>query len=128
MWPNAISADRYCDIPDFGGLMPTSWLYVGVSICVFLLERTLRFVRSLRKHQIVKYHQHPSDVLEIMIENSQSKNKINYRAGQFVFLNVSEVSMLEWHPFTVTSSPSDKYLTGKFESSSRDFLDQSSFD
>ena len=50
--------------------------------------------------------------LELKIDN---KNKrVNYRSGQYVFLNVSEISYLEWHPFTITSSPDDDNLTSNF--------------
>ena len=56
---------------------------------------------------------HPSNVLELIIDNTDKRTKIKYRAGQYVVFNASEVSYLEWHPFTITSSPHDSYLTGK---------------
>jgi predicted ferric reductase len=57
---------------------------------------------------------HPSNVLELRILNKDVSNKINYKAGQYVYLNLSTLSYFEWHPFTITSGPYDKYLTGKF--------------
>ena len=40
------------------------------------------------------------------------KKPANYKLvhGQYVFLNVPEVHPLQWHPFTVASSPSNPYL------------------
>jgi hypothetical protein len=104
--------NRVCDIPDFAGFMPTSWIYVIVPISVFILERLLRFSRSLRKNTIIRYKMHPSNVLELIIDNTDKRTKVKYRAGQYIVLNASEVSYLEWHPFTITSSPHDSYLTG----------------
>ena len=36
----------------------------------------------------------------------------NYKLihGQFVYLNIPEIHLLQWHPFTVASSPSSPYL------------------
>ena len=104
--------NRVCDIPDFAGAMPSSWIYVIGPLAIYLLERLIRFIRSLFKQTINGYVIHPSNVLELKIDN---KNKrVNYRSGQYVFLNVSEISYLEWHPFTITSSPDDDNLTSNF--------------
>jgi predicted ferric reductase len=94
------------------GVMPSSWMYVVGPVAIYLLERIIRFIRSLYKQTINEYVIHPSDVLELRIDN---KNKrVNYRSGQYVFLNVTEISYLEWHPFTITSSPDDDNLTSNF--------------
>jgi NADPH oxidase len=31
--------------------------------------------------------------------------------GQFVFLNVPDISAVEWHPFSISSAPDDQYTT-----------------
>ncbi len=31
--------------------------------------------------------------------------------GQYIFINVPELSRVEWHPFTLTSAPGDSYLS-----------------
>lgn len=49
------------------------------------------------------------DCSYIMIYFSKPKNyKLVH--GQYVFLNVPEINQLQWHPFTVASSPSSPYL------------------
>lgn len=109
-WP-LNTPDRVCDIPQFTGSMATSWIWVLVSIIIYLIERLVRFIRGLRKHKILKYFKHPSGVLEIQIDNSNRSRKIKYRAGQYIYLNVGKVAFLEWHPFTITSAPDDSYLS-----------------
>ena len=34
-----------------------------------------------------------------------------YSAGQYLYLNVPAISSLEWHPFTISSAPSDGRVT-----------------
>lgn len=104
------SPEKVCDIPKFKGSAAQSWAWVILSLFIYFLERLVRFIRSLKKHTIIEYKNHPSKVLEIVIDNS-GKNKIKYRAGQYLYLNVTDISFFEWHPFTITSSPDDSNLT-----------------
>ena len=107
-WPFS-RADRVCDMPKFTSNSATSWMWVIGPITLYIIERFARFIRGLLRHKIEKFVIHPSNVLELMIDNS--KKIINYRAGQYIFINISDISWFEWHPFTVTSAPDDKYLT-----------------
>lgn len=109
-WP-INTPDRICDIPQFNGSMATSWIWVLVPIIIYLVERLVRFIRGLRQHRILKYVKHPSNVLELQIENSIKSSRIRYRAGQYIYLNINKISFLEWHPFTITSAPDDSYLS-----------------
>jgi NADPH oxidase len=36
---------------------------------------------------------------------------MSYKSGQWLFLNVPSVSKSQWHPFTITSSPYDPYIS-----------------
>lgn len=104
------SQNKECDIPKFAGSGANSWIWVLPSILIFLIERIVRFIRSLFKHRIIEYKMHPSQVLELKIDNSKLP-RITYRAGQYIYINVSQISFFEWHPFTITSAPSDSYLS-----------------
>ena len=42
--------------------------------------------------------------------NKVTGARFRYKAGQYVFLNISSISKLEWHPFTLASSPHDPAL------------------
>ena len=39
------------------------------------------------------------------------KERITTRAGQYIFLSCPEISYFQWHPFTLTSSPEEDYLS-----------------
>jgi NAD(P)H-flavin reductase len=39
------------------------------------------------------------------------KPSMRYKAGQWLFLQVPDVSSQQWHPFTITSCPFDPYIS-----------------
>jgi len=45
--------------------------------------------------------------MEIQIKKEKTKT----RAGQYIFINVPEVSYFQWHPFTLTSAPEEDYIS-----------------
>ena len=51
--------------------------------------------------------QHPSKVVEVQIK----KPSIKTRPGQYIFLCCPEIALYEWHPFTLTSSPDEDYIS-----------------
>lgn len=80
------------------------WMYGG--FC-YLLERILREVRGRHKTYVTKVIQHPSNVVEIQIHKERTK----MRAGQYIFLCCPEVSIWQYHPFTLTSAPEEDHLS-----------------
>ncbi|GAB7341900.1 hypothetical protein MBLNU457_g0209t1 [Dothideomycetes sp. NU457] len=81
------------------------WELVGGGI--YLLERVYREVRARRRTEIVKVVKHPYDAVEIQFR----KPSMNYKPGQWLFLNCPSVSQHQWHPFTITSCPFDPYIS-----------------
>jgi predicted ferric reductase len=53
------------------------------------------------------------DTTEIVISKSEpgAHSFSSLQPGQFVFVNVPEISLFEWHPFTVSSSPTEAEMT-----------------
>lgn len=106
----------FCMIqPDFGpfcqsfgssaiGVFWQYWMYGGF---IYLLERVAREVRGKHKTYISKVVQHPSNVCEIQIKKEHTRT----RAGQYVFLCCPEVSLWQYHPFTLTSAPEEDYIS-----------------
>ena len=71
------------------------WIFGGT---LYLLERILREFRGTYDTYVTKVIQHPSQVCEIQIK----KDKIRPKSGQYIFLNCPEVSLWQYHPFTLT--------------------------
>ena len=81
------------------------WELVGGGL--YLCERIYREWSSRRPSTIQRVIRHPYDALEIQF----SKPSMKYKAGQWLLLNVPDVSTTQWHPFTITSCPFDPYVS-----------------
>ncbi|TPX08147.1 uncharacterized protein E0L32_010214 [Thyridium curvatum] len=80
------------------------WMYSGF---IYLAERIAREIRGKHKTYISKVIQHPSNVCEIQIKKEHTKT----RAGQYIFFCCPEVSIWQYHPFTLTSAPEEDYIS-----------------
>ncbi|OJD38077.1 nadph oxidase [Diplodia corticola] len=101
----------FCMIrPDFApycntvGVFWQYWMYSGF---LYLAERTAREVRGKHKTYVSKVIQHPSNVCEIQIKKENTKTQ----AGQYIFLCCPEISVWQYHPFTLTSAPEEDYIS-----------------
>jgi NADPH oxidase len=86
------------------GVFYLYWVYGGV---IYLTERIAREIRGRHKTFISKVIQHPSNVVEVQIKKEKTKSK----AGQYIFLCCPEISLWQYHPFTLTSAPEEDYLS-----------------
>ncbi|GFZ09493.1 ferric reduction oxidase 6 [Actinidia rufa] len=76
-------------------------------IFLFILDRFLRFCQSRRTINVISATCLPCGTVELVISKPAN---MQYNALSFIFLQVRELSWLQWHPFSVSSSP----LDGKF--------------
>ncbi|KAE9331654.1 hypothetical protein PR003_g14905 [Phytophthora rubi] len=55
----------------------------------------------------------PGDILRIQFPRvrADTGSSFKYEAGQYVFICVPKLSLLEWHPFTISSSPHEVLVT-----------------
>ncbi|KAL8226558.1 hypothetical protein R6Q57_016390 [Mikania cordata] len=87
----------------------TTWMYVAIPILLYAGERLLRALRSsVKPVQILKVAVYPGNVLALHMSRPQG---FKYKSGQYMFVNCKAVSPFEWHPFSITSSPGDDYLS-----------------
>lgn len=79
-------------------------------IFLFILDRFLRFCQSRRTVDVLSASCLPCGTVELVLSKPAN---LRYNALSFFFLQVRELSWLQWHPFSVSSSP----LEGKYHSS-----------
>lgn len=84
-----------------------SWRYTIWPGILYFGERMWREYRARRSTRLSKVLVHPSGAMELRI----LKPSFKYTAGQWLFINVPEISTFQWHPFTITSAPKDPYVS-----------------
>ncbi|KAG5292485.1 NADPH oxidase [Histoplasma ohiense] len=95
------------DFPPFCNGIGVFWLFWMYGGAVYLLERIMREIRGRHKTYISKVVQHPNNVCEIQIKKENTKT----RAGQYIFLCCPEISVWQYHPFTLTSAPEEDFIS-----------------
>ncbi|KAI0361501.1 NADPH oxidase [Trametes cingulata] len=84
-----------------------SWRFTIWPGIIYFGERIWREIRARRATRLSKVLVHPSGAMELRI----IKPSFKYVAGQWLFIQVPEISGLQWHPFTITSAPEDPYVS-----------------
>lgn len=75
--------------------------YFPAACCLWVLDAALRYVITLRKVN-ARVEILPGDVIRIQFDKS-----FNYESGQYCFLMIKEISLFEFHPFSLSSCPED---------------------
>ncbi|PIA34292.1 hypothetical protein AQUCO_03800110v1 [Aquilegia coerulea] len=89
--------------------LKTTWMYLAVPVILYMLERIVRYFRSgYYPVRILKVAIYPGNVLTLQMSKPPN---FKYKSGQYMFVQCPEVSPFEWHPFSITSSPGDDYLS-----------------
>ncbi|KAK8934022.1 Ferric reduction oxidase 6 [Platanthera zijinensis] len=78
--------------------------YAAGAIFLFILDRFLRFCQSRTTVDVLSAACHPCGTLEFILSKPP---RLRYNSLSFIFLQVRELSWLQWHPFSVSSSPLD---------------------
>ncbi|EPQ60586.1 hypothetical protein GLOTRDRAFT_52896 [Gloeophyllum trabeum ATCC 11539] len=84
-----------------------SWRFTIWPGILYFGERVWREIRARQATRLSKVLVHPSGAMELRI----IKPSFKYVAGQWLFIQVPEISKLQWHPFTITSAPEDPYVS-----------------
>ncbi|XP_071669675.1 NADPH oxidase 1 isoform X2 [Patagioenas fasciata] len=96
-----------CKEPEFGSIPAESWKWVLAPVILYIFERLLRVWRARQKVVVTKVVMHPARVLELQMQ----KKGFRMEVGQYIFVNCPAISLLEWHPFTLTSAPEEDYFS-----------------
>ncbi|GJS16017.1 ferric reduction oxidase 7, chloroplastic-like protein [Tanacetum coccineum] len=77
---------------------------IAAGLFLYMLDRFLRFFQSRKTVDILSAKCLPSGTVELILAKPEG---LRYNALSWVFLQVRELSWLQWHPFSVSSSPLD---------------------
>ncbi|KAL3538421.1 hypothetical protein ACH5RR_001787 [Cinchona calisaya] len=77
---------------------------VAAGVFLFMLDRFLRFCQSRRTVDILSAACYPCGTVELVLSKPA---KLHYNALGWVFLQIRDLSLLQWHPFSVSSCPLD---------------------
>jgi len=103
---------------------PDFYIWVLGPLVLYLVERLIRLLRSKQSCIILQAVMHPSNVLELRIK----KTALNYISGQYLFVACPYIANFEWHPFTISSSPDEDFVSihirraGDWTGSLHDFM------
>ncbi|XP_071724737.1 ferric reduction oxidase 7, chloroplastic-like [Rutidosis leptorrhynchoides] len=78
--------------------------FAAGGIYLFMLDRFLRFFQSRKTVKVLSASCLPCGTVELVLSKPAN---LSYNALSFIFLQVRELSWLQWHPFSVSSSPLD---------------------
>lgn len=91
---------------------PSLWYYLLGGLSLWILDRVVRFKRGCRQVQVACMEYRAPGVTRLQLQFG--KAGFRYEAGQYCFLNVPEISATQWHPFSITSCPTDSPDTIEF--------------
>jgi len=86
---------------------PPYWAFVVLPGFFYLVERTIRVLRGNQDTILQMAIAHPSKVLELQLK----KNSLKFKPGQYIFLNCPYIAKYEWHPYTISSSPEEDFVS-----------------
>jgi len=75
---------------------------------LYVMDKLISLSRSSISIEVLKSEWLPSGVLHLEFERPKG---FNYKAGQSIRIASTAISNLNFHPFTITSAPHEKYLS-----------------
>jgi hypothetical protein len=79
--------------------------FVWVSVIIFAADLAIRYIMSSRRVMLTAEAKE-GDVVQLTFDK-----KFNHRPGQYAFLMIPALGVLEWHPFTISSAPHEEQMT-----------------
>ena len=99
----------------FVGFFVFSWLHVpqthwflGVGAGLYVLDKLLRIVRMGIPGRMLVFKLKGRHTAQVRFQKNAITRLLNlHRVGNYYFVNFPDLSLTEWHPFSVTSSPTE---------------------
>lgn len=92
-----------------GGVGPNFWKYLIAPAAIYAGERLLRLYRGQQAVELLSVTRMQG--VMCLTFSKVGVLKPPFRTGQYLRLQCPALSSLEWHPFTISSAPSDPTVT-----------------
>eukprot|EP00937_MAST-01D_sp_MAST-1D-sp2_P000986 g986.t1 len=87
------------------------WYLLIGSLLLWVADRALRARNACVYMRVLRLAPHRSGVTELVLAKPRNAAALDYRMGQYAWINLPAISTLEWHPFSISSAPSDRLVT-----------------
>lgn len=83
--------------------------FAGFGLVLWILDVIVRYIVMTRflNPTTGKIKKLEGDIVSITLDHSSG---FKYKGGQYMFLSIPQLSMFEWHPFSLSSSPHESKL------------------
>lgn len=89
--------------PTFTPQNTETWKWITAALSIYTVDLGYRFLRRRTSAYVLSVHTYKNHLMVLKLK----KDGFKAEPGQFVFLQCSSISSLEWHPFTISKCPSD---------------------
>jgi predicted ferric reductase/Ca2+-binding EF-hand superfamily protein len=91
-----------------------TWIYVTPNCFVFLVGTIWRlYTRNTFDTRVLDVQILPGNVYALRMSKPRVGKglPLSYRVGQYLLVKAPQVSLWEWHPFTISSAPGDPFIS-----------------
>lgn len=81
---------------------PTSWMWLSIPLLIFMADGAVRFFWNTHQVEVVEIKPLANGVTRIQLKKPK---KFHFEPGDYVRLNIPELSRMQWHPFTISAAP-----------------------
>ncbi|CAK1552556.1 unnamed protein product [Leptosia nina] len=91
-------------VPKFSAIKSKTWLWMAVPLTFYFVDLVWRiFARNMSKVNILRVRHMPGRIISLVLRCPYEN--FSCRVGQYVLVQCLDVSVIEWHPFTVVKVP-----------------------
>ena len=91
--------------------MPQAQPFLMAGVGAYALDKLLRVVWTLVTRKTIVFRNRGEGMAQAQFPKNPLANLMGkYKVGQYMFVNFPELSLHEWHPFSVSSAPWEPFL------------------
>jgi len=78
------------------------WYYTAAGLILYAFDKMQRTIKAAQPVQVVSLT-HQAGTTKLVIKSSSLRDRAY--AGQYCFINIKEISIYQWHPFSISQLP-----------------------